>query len=72
MDPTIYNKVKIYDKKKAICDCIRLRDKVGTDVVKEAMQNYLKRKDKNISKLLEYAEVTGVKNIMKRYLEVLV
>jgi hypothetical protein len=28
--------------------------------------------DKNISKLLEYAEVTGVKNIVKRYLEVLV
>jgi hypothetical protein len=36
------------------------------------MQNYLKWKDKNISKLLEYAQVTGVKNIVKRYLEVLV
>jgi hypothetical protein len=45
---------------------------VGTDVVKESMQNYLKREDKNISKLLKYAEVTGVKNIVKRYLEVLV
>ena len=66
------SKIKIYDKEKTICDCIRLRNKVGTDVVKEAMQNYLKRKDKNISKLLKYAEVTGVKNIMKRYLEVLV
>jgi len=66
------SKVKIYDKEKTICDCIRLRNKVGTDVVKEAMQNYLKRKDKNISKLLDYAEVTGVKNIVKRYLEVLV
>ncbi len=66
------SKVKIYDKEKTICDCIRLRNKVGTDVVKEAMQDYLKRKDKNISKLLEYAEVTGVKNIVKRYLEVLV
>jgi predicted transcriptional regulator of viral defense system len=66
------SKVKIYDKEKTICDCIRLRNKVGTDVVKEAMQNYLKRMDKNISKLLEYAEVTGVKNIVKRYLEVLV
>ena len=66
------SKVKIYDKEKTICDCIRLRNKVGTDVVKEAMQNYLKRKDKNISKLLDYAEVTGIKNIVKRYLEVLV
>ena len=66
------SKVKIYDKEKTSCDCIRLRNKAGTDVVKEAMQDYLKRKDKNISKLLEYAEVTGVKNIVKRYLEVLV
>jgi hypothetical protein len=57
---------------KTICDCIRLRNKVGTGVVKEAMQNYLKKKDNNISKLLEYARVTGVKNIVKRYLEVLV
>lgn len=63
------SKVKIYDKEKTICDCIRLRNKVGTDVVKEAMQNYLKRKDKNISKLIKYAEIKGVKNIAKRYLE---
>ncbi len=64
--------VKIYNKEKTICDCIRLRNKVGTDVIKEAMQNYLKKKEMNISKLLEYAEITGAKNIVKRYLEVLV
>ena len=66
------SKVKIYDKEKTICDCIRLRNKVGTDVVKEAMQDYLKKKDKNISKLLAYAEVTRVKSIVGRYLEILV
>lgn len=66
------SKVKIYDIEKTICDCVRLRNKVGTDVIKEALQNYIKSKEKDISKLLEYAEITGVKNILKRYLEVLV
>jgi len=45
-------RLKYLIRRKTNCDCIRLRNKVGTDVVKEAMQNYLKREDKNISKRL--------------------
>lgn len=42
------------------------------DVVKEALKEYVIRQDRNISKLLEYAEITNVQNLMQKYLEVLV
>lgn len=66
------DKVKIYDLEKTICDCIRYRNKIGQDVVKEAMDEYLKKRDYNIEKLLHYAEVTRAVTLIKKYLEVLI
>ena len=65
------NTVKIYNLEKTICDCVRFRNKIGKDVVKEAINEYLRRKEKDIDKLLDYARITGVYNIVKKYLEVL-
>lgn len=64
-------KVKIYDQEKTICDCIRFRKKIGVDVMKEALQKYLKQDYRDIDKLLNYAEITGVKTLMNKYLQVL-
>ncbi|MGH4051262.1 MAG: type IV toxin-antitoxin system AbiEi family antitoxin domain-containing protein [Clostridium sp.] len=64
--------IKIYDIEKTICDCIRYRNKIGIDIVKEAINEYIKRKDRNFNKLMKYAEVCRVKKILKQYLEVLV
>lgn len=66
------NKVKVYDLEKTLCDLLRFRTKIGMDVVKDALQEYVKRKDRNIPKLLNYAQITGVSNLMKKYMEVLV
>jgi len=66
------NTIKIYNLEKTLCDCLRLRNKIGMDVVKEALKEYVTRQDRNISKLLEYAEITNVQNLMQKYLEVLV
>jgi predicted transcriptional regulator of viral defense system len=65
------NIVKIYDLEKTICDCIRYRNKIGIDIVKEALNEYIKKKEKNINKLIEYAKITGVYSITKKYFEVL-
>lgn len=64
--------VRIYDKEKTICDCIRYRNKIGIDIVKEGITEYLKRKDKDLNKLMKYAEACRVQKILKEYLEVLV
>ncbi|GAB6137980.1 type IV toxin-antitoxin system AbiEi family antitoxin domain-containing protein [Halanaerobaculum tunisiense] len=66
------NTIKIYDLEKTVCDCIRFRNKIGMDVAKDALNEYLKRKDKNINQLLKYAEITGIQNLMQNYLEILV
>jgi predicted transcriptional regulator of viral defense system len=65
------NIVKIYDLEKTICDCIRYRNKIGIDIVKEALNEYIKKKEKNINKLIEYAKITGIYSITKKYFEVL-
>jgi len=66
------NEVKMYDLEKTICDCVRYRNKIGQDVVKEALNDYANKKEKDIDKLLEYAKITGIPNLMNKYLEVLV
>lgn len=63
--------VKIYSKEKTICDCIRYRDKVGKDIAKEAVVEYLKGSTRNIDTLINYAEICGVSEQIKIYLEVL-
>lgn len=66
------NKVKIYDKEKTICDCVRYRNKIGMDIFKEVLKEYIRSKEQNINKLMEYAKELGVKNVLQDYLEVLI
>ena len=66
------NKIRIYDLEKTICDCIRYRNKIGVDIVKEALNEYVKKRGSKINKLLSYARETGVHSIIKKYLEVLI
>ncbi|MDR7314881.1 type IV toxin-antitoxin system AbiEi family antitoxin domain-containing protein [Brevibacillus nitrificans] len=65
------NKVKIYDREKTICDIIRYREKIGIDVMKEGLRNYLQRPEKNITKLVGCAEKLRIKTVLLKYLEVL-
>ena len=64
-----YN-VNIYDIERSVCDAIRFRNKIGMEVVSEILKNYLKRKERNLSKLLDYAKKTRTEKILKTYLEV--
>lgn len=63
--------ISVYDMEKTICDCIRYRHKVGIEIVKEGFQEYLKRTDRNIDKLMAYAEQCKIQRIVKDYLELL-
>lgn len=48
-------KVKVYDLEKSVCDAIKYRNKIGLDVSSEILKNYLARKDRDITRLYEYA-----------------
>lgn len=61
--------VNIYTPEKTLADCFKFRNKIGMDVVIEALKLYKSSKKINVKKLLEYAEVCRVKKIMMPYLE---
>lgn len=66
------NQFRIYDIEKTVVDIVSYREKIGIEETKEVLVTYLRRKDRNINRLLRYAEIIRCSDIMKTYLEVLV
>ena len=66
------NKFRIYDIEKTVVDIVFYREKMGIEETKEVLSNYLHRKDRNLNKLIRYAEMLKCKDIINKYLEVLV
>lgn len=64
--------VKIYNPEKTITDCFKFRAKVGTEVAIEALKDYMRLPQPKISRLLEYARINRVENLIKPYLETLI
>lgn len=65
------NVFKIYDVEKTVVDIISYREKVGIEETKKVLRNYLKRNDRNINKIINYAEKVKCDKVLKTYLEVL-
>jgi len=65
-------KIRIYCPEKTVCDCFRYRNKLGIDIVKEGLSEYLKRKDRNLEKLLEYAEICRVRALMEIWVNAMI
>lgn len=61
--------VHIYNKEKTLADCFKFRNKIGMDIVMEALKLYKDQGTFDIGKLLEYARVCRVERVMKPYLE---
>jgi len=59
------HEVRIYDKDRVICDCLRYRNKMDKEIFNKAIQNYVTDPEKSIPKLLEYAEALRVKKVAK-------
>ena len=64
------NPLLVYSFERTLCDILRGR---GNDIqiVGEAMKRYANSKEKNIHKLMQYAEKLHVKSKVLRYMEVL-
>jgi predicted transcriptional regulator of viral defense system len=63
--------MNMYDLEKSVCDAVKFRNKVGKDLLNEILTMYLKRQDKNIEQLIQYAKLLRIERILKMYLEVL-
>ena len=64
--------INIFSPEKTIADCFKFRNKIGMDVVLEALKLYKSRKKFNLSELLKYAKICRVENVMKPYLETII
>lgn len=61
--------VRVYSTEKTLADCFKYRNRIGLDVALEALQNYRARRGAQLQKVLEYARVCRVENVMRPYLE---
>jgi len=71
IDTIFGNAVVAYNLERTICDCIRSRNQMDIAVVTEAVKQYVKRRDKNLNLLMEYAGIFKVSKILRNYMEVL-
>lgn len=63
--------IQIYDLERTICDIIRDRNKIDLQIFNQAINEYIKRKDKNLIALYKYAKIFKLENILNKYMEVL-
>lgn len=66
------NEFRIYNEEKTVIDIVFYRERIGIEETKEILINYLQKKDRNLNKLLQYADMMKCGNILRKYLEVLV
>lgn len=59
------HEVRVYDKDRMICDCLRYRNKMDKEIFNKAIQNYIADPKKRIPKLMEYAGPLRIKKIAK-------
>jgi predicted transcriptional regulator of viral defense system len=62
--------VKVYSPAKTLADCFKFRNRVGMDVVLEALKLLGARDDAKVGELLRFAAVCRVEKVMRPYLEV--
>ena len=63
--------VPSYDMGRTVCDVLRSRSSLEVQTVQDALKQYVKRSDKNLYKLTDYARRFRVEKILTPYLEVL-
>ena len=63
-------KVRITDMERSICDAVKYRNKIGLDICTEVIRTYLKKPNRNLTRLQDYAKRLRVYNTLKNYLEI--
>lgn len=59
------NRVRIYNKERTICDCLRYRNKMDREIFTKAIQRYVNDTSKNIPRMMQYAQKLRVTETVK-------
>jgi len=65
------NPLRVYDVERTLCDIVKGNNSFDIQLVNQAMKAYAESKEKDIEKLISYAERLRVKPKILRYMEVL-
>lgn len=65
-------KIRIYDIERSVCDAIKFRNKVGMEITEQVIKSYMKRTNRDINKLLKYANTMRVEHIITPFIQVLI
>ncbi len=61
--------IKVYGPEKTLADCFKYRNRIGKDIVLEAVRFYRDRKKHNMDAIFRFARICRVENVMRPYLE---
>lgn len=65
------NMVPVYDMERTICDIIRSRSGIEMQTFQDALKQYARRKEKDLRRLMRYADMFHVEKTLRQYMEVL-
>lgn len=65
------NALKVYNIERTLCDMVRTRHKADIQVVNQAMRMYAGSREKDIARLMDYAQRLRVKSKILTYMEIL-
>ena len=65
-------KVRVYDVERTICDIIKNKNRMDSEIFTRALQRYSKLKSKDLNKLMRYAKKLKVDKKVREYMEVLI
>lgn len=71
MSSSAGNPINVYDIERTLCDIVKGRHRSDIQVINQAMKTYAGSMDKDIAKLMSYADQFRVKPKILRYMEVL-
>lgn len=66
---TPYGPLRVYALERSVCDTIRFRDDIGMTMVENIVHNYMKRDNRQMERLLAYADAMRVGKIVRTTLE---
>jgi predicted transcriptional regulator of viral defense system len=64
-------RVPFYNREKTVADCFKFRGRIGEDIAIEALKEYLRKSNRNMNELLQYAAINRVEDVMSPYLRAL-
>lgn len=65
------NMVRAYDMERTLCDIIRRKDDMDVQVFGHAVREYMASGEKNLHRLMSYAEKLRIRDVVRTYTEVM-